>query len=137
MAFMEWKSNYETKVDPFDEHHHRLFDLINQLYEGVFQCQDLSDEQQLTSKTLKELADYVQYHFEAEEKFMRDMNFSGLEVQMKQHQVFAAKVLLLQNQHESGQATLSLDTFLFLKDWLSEHILGLDKQYESTDKKSS
>lgn len=137
MAFMEWKSNYATNVDPFDAHHRRLFDLINQLYEGVFKCQDLSDEQELTSKTLKELADYVQYHFEAEENFLRDAKFPGLEVQIKQHQLFAAKVLLLQRQHDLGQATLSLDTFLFLKEWLSEHILGLDKQYESIDKKSS
>ena len=76
MDFIEWKDSYSTGIALMDKHHQRLVALINQLYAGVFACEDVEQERALTASILVQLEDYAEYHFTVEEQLMSEYHFS-------------------------------------------------------------
>lgn len=45
------------------------------------------------------------------------------------HNKFVAKIDEFESQLEKGTATVSMDLLTFLKDWLINHIAGMDPTY--------
>ena len=60
---IEWKDAYVTGIDEFDDHHRKLFEMLNKSY---FMIVEESSEAEL-KELLAELLDYIKYHFDAEE----------------------------------------------------------------------
>jgi len=129
MEFFEWDKKYSTKVQEFDNDHKKLFKLFNGVYQQVFKCEDLEEERNLTKQTLVELLEYVKYHFTAEEDLMVKFNYSEYVAHKKEHTYYINEVNKFVEQHKKGTVALSFPTFMFLKDWITKHILGRDKEY--------
>lgn len=129
MPFVEWSAKLFTDIPIIDDHHHQLVDLINALYDGVFNCENLEQERNLTQYTLLELLRYAEYHFAAEEKLMLACNYPGCEGHKQEHAQFVHRVGELLTDYKQGKPVLSFDTFLFLKEWLTSHIARTDQQY--------
>jgi hemerythrin len=129
MEFFEWDEKYSTKVQEFDNDHKKLFDLFNGVYQQVFDCEDLEEERKLTKQTLFELLEYVKYHFTAEEELMLEFDYPEYVEHKKEHTYYINEVNKFVEQHNKGAAALSFPTFMFLKDWITKHILGRDKDY--------
>ncbi len=125
MALLNWDDSYSVHYASIDDQHKRLVDLINQLHEAMTQGKG----KQALSSILAEMIDYSQTHFAYEEKLMLDIQYPNYHVQILAHAGFIEKVRELQNRYESGQQALSLDVMEFLKKWLTNHILDLDKKY--------
>lgn len=73
---LSWNDNFSVGVKAFDEHHHRLFDLLNGLLTAVEN--GTADEGKLVA-ALKELIDYTDYHFKAEEDLLRKNGYQGFQ----------------------------------------------------------
>ncbi len=129
MLLIEWERKYETGVPEMDQHHKRLVQLLNDLYDGVITCADLKQEQELTQYALAELIHYTQYHFTAEEKLLAGCHYPDLASQQQQHATLIAKVIDLQQQVQAGVLSLSFSTLILIRDWLMGHILGNDTKY--------
>lgn len=120
-----------TGIQKFDEQHQRLFHLINELHAGVIACQSLEEEQKITQKTLHELVRYAEEHFTAEEELMQAYSFPQFEEHKHEHEQFCQNVdKLVQECHMQG-AGLSTDVFLFLRDWITNHVTETDVYYVS------
>jgi len=122
---MPWSSSLENGVSEFDNQHHRLVDLINELYRAM----KTGRGNGVVIKVLDELVDYTGTHFAAEEKLMVEHQYPDYDSHIIIHREFVAKVVDFQNKLKSGEATLSLDLLEFLKDWLIGHIKGVDRKY--------
>ena len=122
---MPWSSSLENGVSEFDNQHHRLVDLINELYRAM----KTGRGNDVVIKVLDELVDYTGTHFAAEEKLMVEHQYPDYDSHIIIHREFVAKVVDFQNKLKSGEATLSLDLLEFLKDWLIGHIKGVDRKY--------
>lgn len=129
MEFFEWDEKYSTKIQEFDNDHKKLLELFNGVYQQVFECEDLEEERNLTNKTLIQLLEYVKYHFTAEEELMIKFNYPSYVEHKKEHEYYIEEVNKFVQQHNNGVAALSFPTFMFLKDWITKHILGRDKDY--------
>lgn len=129
MAYWEWQESYATTVSEFDAHHQHLMSLLNNLYDNVFSCTDVSKKQRLIGESLTELADYTQYHFTAEEELMRQYAYPDFTSHKQQHDHFKQQVAELIGQHRDGTLTLSHPVLTLLIEWITVHILETDKKY--------
>lgn len=125
MAFMEWSENLKLHIDSIDEQHHRLVSLINELDDAV-QANHGAD---VLGKVLEELIDYTKTHFKYEEALLEKHGYPSFPGHKAEHDALAEKVVFMQDMFSGGQ-DLDTDMVLnFLKVWLQEHILDIDKQY--------
>lgn len=125
MAYFEWDKAFELGVEQFDEHHRHLIALLNETYDN-FTC---GTDQASLGAVLDKLIDYATYHFAAEEEWMSAHGYNGLAHHHKEHHKFTRRVVEIQNDFHNGKAHLSLEVLVFLKNWLSDHILKTDADY--------
>jgi hemerythrin-like metal-binding protein len=114
-------------VGKIDKEHQGLFDLMNQLHDGMLSGRG----KDVLGPVLGNLMQYTKVHFGNEETLLRLHSYPQLADHMKYHEVFRKKVGDLDTQFKSGTAALSVSTLEFLRDWLSKHILGVDAQYKA------
>ncbi len=129
MEFFKWDEKYSTNIDKFDADHKHLIALFNNVYDRVFQCEDIDAERELTDETLNELGDYARDHFAAEEELMVKFNYPEYKDHKEKHDAFISEVNKLIEEHVEGRGALSFPTFLLVKEWITDHILIMDKKY--------
>lgn len=129
MTFFSWDDTFSTSIKDFDDHHKQLIQLFNDVYEKVFNCEDIGEERILTQQTLHDLAQYINYHFAAEEELMIRFAYPQYQEHKQQHDYYTAEVRKLEAEHEKGGVALSFTAFMLLKDWITNHIVTADKKY--------
>jgi hemerythrin len=132
MSIMKWSDDLSVQVKEIDQQHHRLIDLINNLHEAMLAKQG----KQVVSKIIDELAAYTVYHFQAEEKYMQQFKYVSYSTHKRQHEGFVQEVEKFQKEFEAGKLGLSLEIMTFLRDWVTNHIKGTDKQYTTLFKEN-
>ncbi len=127
MKTIEWNDSYKTGIETIDNQHKGLFDLINQLSKEL----DENQEKKILEKTIEKLFDYTKYHFSTEEYLMRKANYERYDEHKKAHDLFSNKVKEFIIAYSEGKENLTEDIIVFLIDWISNHILKVDKEYIS------
>jgi hemerythrin-like metal-binding protein len=125
MPFFEWKDAYSVGIKEFDSQHKRLVDLINRLYESMTAGKGAAN----AASIISELVDYTKVHFSNEEKYMVMHGYPSYKNHLAEHTKLTAQVVDFQTKVQTGAAVVSIDLLHFLKDWLTNHIMGTDKQY--------
>jgi len=119
-----WSRSYSVGVDGMDREHQRLIDIINNLYAAMRSGRS----KEAIGSILDELVDYTRTHFAHEERLMQDAGFAGFEDQKRAHEALISQVKEIQIKYHAGTA-LGQEVMTFLKNWLVNHIQGMDKQY--------
>lgn len=125
MALMNWSDNLSVNIKEIDEQHKKLVGMINELHEAMKQGKG-SD---VTGKVLAGLIQYVATHFATEEKFMKTHAYPEYLKHKAEHDALTKQAADLQNQFHEGKPVLTVELMSFLKNWLTNHILGTDKKY--------
>ena len=127
MALFDWKNDYSVGVFNMDSHHKKLFDIINELHEGMKEGKGA----EAAEHSIKELLDYTKYHFSEEEKMMEQVGYSGLSAQKTAHKIFISRIEDFKEEADRGMAVfVSSKLVNTAMDWLKQHILTMDKQYQ-------
>ena len=127
MPLMMWSNDYSVHIEIVDEQHRKIIELINRLHDAM----KLGKGKDTLGKTLSELVDYTSYHFNEEEELFKVYGYPDYPPHKREHDALTRQVLNLKERFASGNTFLSNETLLFLKDWLNDHILGVDKKYSS------
>lgn len=121
---LEWHEDLSVGVNKIDDEHKELITLINDFYLSVDQKQQ-SDQ----LKALKQVASYALQHFTNEEALLKSHQYPGL----KKHELIHKQLLQRLNELSHGLSINEHDIGnkikYFLKNWLTAHIKGIDKQY--------
>ena len=121
-----WDSNFETGIPEVDTQHKHLVDIINTLADSIGHT---------SMETLKDivgrLKDYALYHFQTEEKIMEDAGYRGLQEHRAEHAGFVDQILLFDLDVILASEGLAWDMHHFLRGWLTNHILVVDKKFAS------
>jgi hemerythrin-like metal-binding protein len=125
MALLTWGQSYSVGVNKVDSQHKVLFEIINELHAAMLKGQ----AQVLTGPLLKKLADYTRNHFSAEEAMMSAAKYPGLAEHQKKHIALVKQVDDYIARFDKGEITLNLHLLNFLRDWLTNHIQKVDKEY--------
>jgi hemerythrin-like metal-binding protein len=126
LAFVSWSDALSVGVKASDDDHKKLIGMLNRLHDGMRAGQG----KEVVGKVIDELVSYTKFHFAREEEFFARTRYPADE-HKKEHADLVAQVVNLQKKHKAGEISLSIETMLFLKDWLTNHIQGTDKQYSS------
>jgi hemerythrin-like metal-binding protein len=119
-----WSSSYSVKVNQMDQEHQRLIDIINNLYAAMRSGRST----EAIGSILDELVAYTKTHFTHEEQLMQQANYGGLADQKRAHEALVSQLNEILDKYRSGTA-LGQEIMNFLKNWLINHIQGMDKQY--------
>jgi hemerythrin-like metal-binding protein len=128
LNFIHWKDSYSVGIKTIDEEHKTLLRLINDLQSAM--CYYTGEE--LERQALAELIDYTKFHFAREEELMKKYEFPGYEDHKRQHDEMAAKTQKMVDRYEQEDALAVINEIsIFLRDWLTNHINGIDKKYSA------
>jgi hemerythrin len=125
MPLMQWNDSFSVGVTEIDTQHKNLVSYLNDLHFAMSQGKGNTILQSLLAR----LVAYTKVHFETEEKYMKQWNYPGYVYHKGEHEAFVKKVADFKAKFEGGQAALSIDILIFLKEWVFNHVLGTDKKY--------
>lgn len=125
MALLTWSNQYSVGVPSLDSQHTVLFDILNDLHAAMLKGQ----AQSLTGPLLRNLLQYTNTHFTAEEALMTATKYPEVAEHKIKHRDLVKQVEDYIARFEKGEITLSLHLLDFVRDWLTNHILKVDKQY--------
>ena len=122
---IEWEDSFATGVSLFDQQHKKLFDMINELHDAMQQKRS----RDAIGRILNGLAEYTVNHFAEEERCFARTGYAE-EAQHKQlHKKLVDQVVELLGKFNNGETLMTQEVITFLKDWLINHIQGVDKRY--------
>ncbi|MEJ5274143.1 MAG: bacteriohemerythrin, partial [Spirochaetota bacterium] len=86
---------------------------------------------------LDELLNYSNYHFNAEEAIMKEINYPYYDQHKDEHEVFISEVNELVSTYKNGNYDVTVKTLDFLYYWILNHILASDKKISNFIKNNS
>lgn len=124
MPLFNWYKMYSINNDEIDNQHKALFGIFNRLYDV---CVDKGVANTYES-IINELVSYADYHFKAEEKYMRDTGYKDIDKHIMMHQYFTERIMQLQQKNMEGDSLPTSELIVFLGNWLLHHVIEEDKK---------
>ena len=125
MALLKWTKKHSVGVKAFDDQHVNLVKILNELHAAMLKGQ----AQSVAGPLIKKLTNYVLEHFSTEEGLMEETKFPGLSEHRAEHQDATCKVGEFMSRYEQGDQAMYPELLRFVRDWLHEHMLIVDKKY--------
>jgi hemerythrin len=124
MALMKWDHTLSVQIDSIDTQHQKLVALLNKLHDAMA----AGTGRQVVGSVLDELVSYTKEHFAFEEGLMKKAAYPDFPNHQVEHAKLTAQAVELQKNVKNGQA-MTMDVMNFLVNWLSQHIMKVDKKY--------
>jgi hemerythrin-like metal-binding protein len=121
----QWDEKYSVGIQSIDSQHKEIFAYLNRLLDAM----KVGQADKVIYQIVIELEKYSIIHFQKEEFFFRRFNYSGTKEHIQEHQYFIQKVASLKSELRAGKNAFSIDLLNFLKNWIENHILVVDKAY--------
>lgn len=123
MPVLPWSNMFAVGVQEIDAQHRKLVSILNRLGDAG------SDENAaaLQNSLLDELTDYTVYHFSTEERLMQQHDYEATATHTAQHKKLVEAVQALHARRAAGETLPFDELMIFLRDWLTNHIMGSDK----------
>ena len=121
---MKWTKECRMDVDEIDAQHRLLFAIGNELLE----IEDPVNEAKEFKYLFQHLTHYVDTHFQAEEKFMKEIGYPYLDKHIKHHEAIINEInTTVKSASNLVQLRKKLETLI--RSWIQNHILAEDKAY--------
>ncbi len=127
MAFFDWKDEYSIGISVIDRQHRKILELINDLFESIRDAR----EDLIIKEVLDDLVDYSHYHFGLEKKLFDQYRYPRAEEHEREHYHFIDKLTSLMIGASLNKACVPLETMDYLRQWFSNHMVGVDRGYSS------
>ncbi|MDP4183480.1 MAG: hemerythrin family protein [Bacillota bacterium] len=126
----EWKDNYSVSIEEIDLQHKKLFEIGQKVYDAIADMGNSDRYDDIVAIT-DELNEYVEYHFDYEEKLMEKIGYDKLEIHKIEHRFFVKKLHKIKDGDiESFQKGTLLKLIDFVASWIVNHILIEDMAYK-------
>ena len=120
-----WNPEYSVGVARLDEQHRKIFELLSTLQQAMLG----KKSHEVLTNIVQELVQYAKTHFTSEEAYFQMYGYPDRDAHKREHQEFIQKIQQFQADFAKGRATLSIEVFKFLSEWVKNHVLGSDKKY--------
>lgn len=120
---MKWDKSFEVGVEEIDTQHKKIVEMLGKIISEMKKGQGKT----LIGKTIDEMLNYTKVHFSTEEKYMNLYKYPYSISHKKEHEKFVETAKTFYEVYMNGSIT-AIDLMNFLKNWISEHILGSDKK---------
>ncbi|HEX9026315.1 MAG TPA: hemerythrin family protein [Clostridium sp.] len=123
----EFKEEYKTGIDFIDEQHKVLFEIADKTY-NLLKNDFALDKYDKIVALIEELQNYTVFHFNAEEEYMKSINYKRMFTQKVEHDAFIKRIKdvdFKKIDHDQDDYIVSI--LQLLNDWLTGHIFENDK----------
>ena len=127
MELFKWTDEYSVNSEVLDNQHKKLFEITNLLFTAFSNNVHRVKMQEI----LSELQQYTKYHFTEEENLLQQKGLPLPDWHRQTHKDFIGKIDDFAAKFKAGKLGVTYEMMGFLRKWLTEHILGADKQYAS------
>lgn len=132
MAAFQWKEEYNLNIEEVDKQHKKLLEIGKRAYDIAI-IDDGYDRYDEIMTIIDELLEYTKYHFEYEEKMLKEYNYDHIHNQEEEHGFYVYKINEVASRDEQdiddNQRKVVLEIIDFLSEWISKHINVADRQY--------
>ncbi len=121
----EWQKGYRMGIPTIDLQHRKVLAIISHLHS----LEGANPSSAEMRGLFQELTDFIQTHFEDEERLMLQNGYPGLEEQKHEHEAF---VELIHDQHSNflrQRRIITINLLSSLWEWFTRHIVEVDKRY--------
>ncbi len=118
-----WKEEYSLGTPFIDNQHKKFIATINMVVDAV----NNKDSHESFFSIYHRLAFYAESHFIEEEKYFSQNNCPYLKEHKKSHIDFVNSLVKFQKLYEEKKESIYPELFLYLKNWLENHIQTYDK----------
>ncbi len=125
MSLFVWKPEYSVNDAELDRHHQELFSVLNSVYENVMSTTDLD----CILPKIDQLSEYTKYHFSAEELYMSEAGFQGIDDHIARHMEFTHTIETLRASYHDNDLEVAREVIIVLGEWLLKHVLKEDMKY--------
>ena len=122
--YFQWSEAFEIGVRRIDRQHEKLAGLVNAFHEAYVG----GGSRELVFPLLNRLVRYVEEHFACEESLMEATWYPELTKQKRAHEALTLKIFALADRYEHGDDAITDETMNFLRSWLFDHILQVDRK---------
>jgi hemerythrin len=129
MAF-KWKEEFNLNIEEIDKQHKKLMEIGRKAYDIAI-IDDGYDRYDEILEIIDELLEYTKYHFEYEEKMLKDYNYVHVHDQEEEHSFYIYKIKDIASREDidENQSKVVLEVIDFLSEWISKHIMVADREY--------
>jgi hemerythrin-like metal-binding protein len=121
---ISWSDKLSVSVGSIDGQHQQLVKMLNDLNNAM----GSGAADSIMGEILDGLISYTATHFKHEESLMQTHKYPKFAEHKKLHDDFVAKVVDTQKKFNEGQARVTIEVMMFLKNWLTTHIQRTDKE---------
>lgn len=123
MSPIQWSPSLAVGVPEIDAQHQELFRRAERLITAL-----RAGDRGEVAPLVRYLSEYVVEHFSAEERFMREVGYPGLEAHRAVHEAFRQDLaeMLADYERKGPTPLVALTMHNWLSDWLRRHVGGLD-----------
>ncbi len=125
MGYLKWSNRYSVHIVEIDEQHKKLINLINEMYDAM----QAGKGREIIDIVLDEFVDYTVFHFNTEERLLRQHSYPNYDDHKDMHDHIANKARELKKTLDKRNKPSSIDVMLLMTNWLNTHILEEDRKY--------
>ncbi len=122
---IRWSDDYSIDLRVIDQQHRKWVDIVNKLFISFKN----GDPEKDVNRIFTEFADYTDYHFSFEEKYMIDFKYTGFKKHKRQHMKLLMDITRQKKRIKEGESVVGYSMMKKLRNWIREHILTEDKEY--------
>jgi len=124
MVLVEWSDTLSVGLEEIDADHKKLIGIVNDLHDAATS----GESPDVIGQILEDLLSYTAWHFRHEERLMQTYGDPGFGDHKAVHEELIAATEGIYQQHLDGALDPVNQLLPFLKEWLTNHILEVDKK---------
>lgn len=134
MKVAELKSLCPTGVEEIDAQHRHLLDLADRLEHTIARSNEqatmaaVMNEMDTVRGVIAELVEYASYHFDTEERYMRDSAYPEYEQHHEEHVRTAEMIHHWAYFWQKSRDRFSVEIADFINDFWNSHVLEYDRK---------
>lgn len=125
MTLLTWNRTCSVNVRAMDDQHGILMDTMNEMRLAMVRG---ADREQMNDM-LARLIEFMRMHFWSEERLMEQTQYPGLIEHRAEHEKLLSQIRESAHRAQRSEAVGMRSLLAFLRDWLVEHIEGMDQDY--------
>jgi hemerythrin len=126
-VFFKWSASYSVNIKAIDSQHQELVNILNRLFVAVSR----REGDKVVAEILDALTSYTRTHFALEERLMRQAKYADVDLHVAEHNKLVDQLESLRQKHLLDKKAIHFEILSFLKNWLKEHIQGVDMKYSN------
>ncbi len=122
---ISWSEEMELGIPEIDQQHRKLVDMLNEFYHEL----EEGHREEAVKHFLKELEDYLRYHFEYEESLLQRVGYPDTANHRRTHEMFKKLYREEVEKFLKGDRKALRELVAFTLSWLYTHIMKTDRKY--------